>query len=70
MVNPSDKYLKIFSKVLGSSSSEPMSLYPNKPGKIKEIEVEPVAPTMANTNANDFNVMASVYAVIDRKSVV
>ena len=59
-VKHKDKFLKITSKIDGSSSSDPINLYPNKPGKIKEIAVEPVAPTTAKTKANDLRAIANM----------
>lgn len=50
-------YQWIFSQVLMRSpfikDSVPMSFHPKRPGNVKDIAVDPVAPTTASTNAND-----------------
>lgn len=57
-VRAKDNVRSVFSPVDGESDSDPINLYPNKPGKINEIAVDPVAPTIAKTSANDLRVAA------------
>ena len=70
MVKAKARFLRMVSKTETSSSSDPINLYPNNPGRMKEMAVEPVAPTIAKTNAKDLMVIARKYAEIKRPEVM
>ena len=53
-----------------SVNSEPMSLYPNVPGRMNEIEVEPVAPTTDRTLASSDTNIATRYDAISMAVVI
>lgn len=63
MANANPPNLQICSTL--SNSVAPLigliNKYPNNPGNINEIEVDPVDPTNANTCSNDVTVIATRY---------